>query len=394
VSSPKDVDVEVEPEWFVIKPGQTKTLEIEVDSRDVPLGEVRHATLHLSDSDDRLDFPITIVKRQGAVALTKSCDPTELKKGERTECIIEMTNTSFDTATVRLRDRIPSELEVVGGVTGASGKRVLTFEGDLEGAEPPNVFAVIDPLASPAGYLPLELFDPGNLVLPAGDESLFNVGLPPFAAFEYAGETYDTIGVVSNGYVVVGGGDAADIDYINTSFPDPERPNNVLAACWTDLNPGAGGRVLVNILTDGVNNWTVVEWERVPNFGDHRLNTCQIWIGAKANGGEDVSFTYGPNISDGDGGFMTVGAENRFGNRGAVVYFDGFGTPPSPSFPFGDFEVDVFSTPGAPGETHTISFTAKADEYGDWKNCAEMEAGFTFGKTIVCVEGEVKKRKH
>ena len=31
-------------------------------------------------------------------------------------------------------------------------------------------------------------------------------------------------------------------------------------------------------------------------------------------------------------GFLTVGAENNFGNEGGTVYFDGVGTPPAPSF--------------------------------------------------------------
>jgi Fibronectin type-III domain len=318
VSSPSDLDVDVEPRLFLIKPGHTKTLEIEVDSRDVPLGEVRHATLHLADFHDRLDFPITIVKRQGAVTLTKSCDPTELPKGATTECVIEMTNTSFDTAPVRFRDRIPPELEVQT-VTGASGRRVLTFEGNLTGAEPPNVTAAVQPLVSPAGYLPLALFG-GNLVLPAGDESLFNItGIPPF---EYGAETWATFAVVSNGYLVVGGGTVDDVDFLNTNFPNAARPNNVLAPCWTDMNPAAAGRILINVLTDRVNDWTVIEWERVPNFTDGERNTCQVWIGAAANGiGQDITFTYGPDISDGDLGLMTVGAENRFGNRGNSVFF-------------------------------------------------------------------------
>ncbi len=141
----------------------------------MPIGEVRHATLHLADFHDRLDFPITIVKRQGAVSLTKTCEPTELEKGEKTECVIEMTNTSFDTAAVRLRDHVPSELEVQT-VSGASGRRVLTFEGNLAGAQPPNVTAVVDPLASPFGYVPLAAF--GIPPIAASDESLANFGIP------------------------------------------------------------------------------------------------------------------------------------------------------------------------------------------------------------------------
>jgi hypothetical protein len=121
-----------------------------------------------------------------------------------------------------------------------------------------------------------------------------------------------------------------------------------------------------------------------------------VWIGSNtdAHPGEDISFTYGPQISGGDFGFMTVGAENSFGNRGAAVYVDGTGTPPAPSFPNGDYEVDVFSSPGAPGETHTVSFTAKGVRYGKWKNCAELESPFVFGTTLACVQGEVKKGRH
>ncbi len=71
---------------------------------------------------------------------------------------------------------------------------------------------------------------------------------------------YTQIGITSNGYAVVGGGTNADVDFINQSLPDPTPPNNVLAPFWTDLNPGAGGRMLLNVLTDGVNDWIVIEW--------------------------------------------------------------------------------------------------------------------------------------
>jgi hypothetical protein len=386
VSSPSDLDVEVEPRLFLIRPRQDRSIEIEIDSRDVPLGEVRHATLHLSDFHDRLDFPITIVKRQGPVSLTKTCDPTELAKGAATECVIEMTNTSFEEATVRLRDRIPPELEVQT-VSGATGRRVLTFDGNLAAAEPPNVTADVRPLVSPAGYLPLRAFGVGPIA--ASDESISNFGIP---SFQFGAESYDTIGVVSNGYIVVGGGDANDVDYLNTNFPNAARPNNVLAPCWTDLNPSAGGAIRIAVLTDGVNNWTVVEWDRVRNFSGPATNTCQVWIGAEANGiGQDITFTY-DSVSSGDGGLMTVGAENRFGNRGEAVFFNGTGSAPTPTNSTG-YEVIVESSPGAPGETHTVTFTARGVKFGNWKNCAEMESALTFGNTIACVDGEVTRRR-
>ncbi|RQP09929.1 MAG: hypothetical protein EAS51_10135 [Microbacteriaceae bacterium] len=65
-------------------------------------------------------------------------------------------------------------------------------------------------------------------------------------SFIYGGEVYDRIGVVSNGYVVVGGGAAGDVEYEPpASFPDPATPNNVIAPFWTDLNPADGGGIRV-----------------------------------------------------------------------------------------------------------------------------------------------------
>ena len=183
------------------------------------------------------------------------------------------------------------------------------------------------------------------------------------------------------------------MDFINSDLPDSAVPNNVLAPFWTDLNPSFGGRVLINVLGAGGNVWTVVEWESVANFGDRETNTTQIWIGTNsdADPGEDISFVYGADVSDGDGGFLTVGAENKFGNSGGTTYFDGAGIPPSPSFPFADpgYEVDVFSSPGAPGGMHVISFDAEGRRKGAWQNCAEM-TGDTFpGVAVDCVSGEV-----
>jgi len=47
--------------------------------------------------------------------------------------------------------------------------------------------------------------------------------------------------------------------------------------------------------------------------------------------------------------------------------------------------------PGAPGETHVITFSAKATEKGWWQNCAEMTGDLFFGTNIACFEGTVIK---
>ena len=369
-----------------VKKRGDETFAIHVDARFVPLGETRHATIHFNnkESGERLTFPVTIVRNQPVVTLNQSCDPTMLAKKGATTCTITIQNNSFAVANVSMNDRLPEGLILdKKSVNGGSVKdQTISFSGSLYGVAPPIVNVAVDPTASKYGYVPLAGFNPTEVT--ASDESIANIGVPPF---EYAGETYNRIGIVSNGYIVVGGGTGADVDYINSNLPDAAIPNNVLAPFWTDLNPAFGGRVLISLLGDGVDSWIVVEWEGVVNYGDQRPNTFQVWIGY--SGAEDISFVYGPDISAGDSGFLTVGAENRYGNEGGVVYFDGTGTPPAPSDT--GYEVDVFSTPGAPGEARVITYQARGEKPGPWVNCAEMISDLYQGVNIACVGGETTR---
>jgi hypothetical protein len=125
---------------------------------------------------------------------------------------------------------------------------------------------------------------------------------------------------------VVGGGTGADVDFINQELPDPTPPNNVLAPFWTDLNPGAGGALRIGSLSDGVNTWLVFDWENVPNYSDGaQVNSFQVWIPVRCTCPDRVHVR---RCHRGDGGFLTVGAENATGNRGANYYVDGVGTLP------------------------------------------------------------------
>lgn len=385
VEGDEDLVVDV-PSVVGIRAGRDKTINIHVDASTVPLGETRMAVMLLTHGDHELRFPITVVREQAPVTIDKTCDSASLAPKEATECTITITNTSFDEANFNMSDLLPRGLYLVNGSVENADQlsgRLLSASGTLFGAAPAIVDAAVDPLASPAGYLGLGGFG-GSLVLTSSDESISNVTVP---AFVYAGEVYNTIGVVSNGYIVVGGGTAADVDYINQPIPSADIPNNILAPFWTDLNPEFGGRILVNTLSNGVNSWIVVEWEGVSNYGDGELNTFQVWIGY--SGFEDISFTYGPQLSDGDGGFLTVGAENKFGNTGGQIYYDGVGDVPAPSFPNGDYEVDVFSTPGAPGETYTVTYQMYGRQPMSWTNCAEMTTDLFEGTAVSCFSGEI-----
>ncbi|HWQ14807.1 MAG TPA: S8 family serine peptidase, partial [Roseiflexaceae bacterium] len=151
-NQPRDFTVTV-PASLGIAANGTHTFAITVDARDVPLGEVRHATIVFSGDNGRTArFPVTIVRRQPAITLEKSCAPATIARGSATTCSITMANTTFDPAPVSMSDTLPRELRLVSSsITGGaspSGNGVA-FSGTLFGASPPNV--AVGPGTSPAG---------------------------------------------------------------------------------------------------------------------------------------------------------------------------------------------------------------------------------------------------
>ncbi len=170
------------------------------------------------DGSNQMVFPVSFVRGQADVALTKSCDPAVFLLGTRSSCEVTVQNTTFEPAYVEVRDRLHWKTSLVTSsvVGGTKFENGVMWSGWLAGAQPPLVSAEVNPLASPAGYLPLSLFGIAP-VAGVSDESIANFNVP---TFEYAGELYSRIGIVSNGYAVVGGGTGADVDYINTDLPD------------------------------------------------------------------------------------------------------------------------------------------------------------------------------
>lgn len=179
----------------------------------------------------------------------------------------------------------------------------------------------VAPGSSPAGgYLSLSVFGVSPIA-GMGDESIINFNV---SSFSYAGQSWNRLGVASNGYLVVGGGTTSSI--VTQYFPDSTIPNNVLAPFWTNLNPSAAGAVRIAVLTDGTYNWIVVDWEKVPNFSSSsQENSFEAWI--RTGGVEDISFAYGA-ITVGDGGWLTIGAEDKTGTVGDTYYYNGNGSLP------------------------------------------------------------------
>ncbi len=377
------------PPSITVPAGRNRQFPIKIDASNVPLGEWRTATVYLTQvgGDRQLHIPVTFVRKLGKVTLDKTCAPGVIRRGEVTTCTITAANLSTSDANVSIIDRLPAQLRlvpgsVVGGVeTSGSKLKTIEWSGLLAGAQPPNI--MVGPGLTPAGYLPLSLFGIAPIA-GVGDETVTNFNVPSFL---YGGEVYTRIGIGSNGYAVVGGSTGSqDVQFINQDLPDPARPNNVIAPFWTDLNPAAGGALRVATLGDGSDTWLVLEWAAVKEYSTAATASFQIWIGINtdAHPGEDVSIAYGPIGGNGDGGYLTVGAENRLGDRGQNVYFDGTGTLPAEGT-----ELVVTSTPGAAGGIHTLTFQAKGFALGVWVNQANMIGDIFPGTATAQFRGEV-----
>jgi subtilisin family serine protease len=349
--APAGTEITVTPSSFTLAAGARVRLRIRISAPNAAPGQYfGRIDLDRRGGSD-LHLPVAFNRTQGQVSLAQSCDPTSIAlETGRSTCEVTVQNNSLQDTSVVSRSRLSSNLRLtaVDGAFQASPREVVGT-ANLAGRELAS--PTIAPGTSPAGYLPLDQF--GVEPLPIGDEEAINFsGLA--APFRFADVDYDSIGVTSNGYSVAGGvSSSAEIQCCPPqSLPDPALPNSVLAPFWTDLDGTGAPGVLAAELTDGVNDWLVIEW-RVNVFGTGSLRVFQQWLGE--NGAEDITFTYDPiNLPAAPtAGFgLTVGAENQEGSAGAQIAPTFPETPPTE-------DLRVTSIPGAPGETLAYSFELK-----------------------------------
>jgi subtilisin family serine protease len=338
--SPAGTSISVRPSRFALPPGQQVTLDITISAPSVPQGQYfGRINLDRRDSPRDLHLPVAFFKRQSVVTLAQSCDPSTIKRNiETSTCGVTVQNNSLSPAEVNTVSTTSPNLPVteVSGATKVDDHKV-TATATLAGRQPDA------PQIAPGelfGYIPLDAF--GVTPIAVGDEEALNFNVP---AFSFAGQTFTQLGVVSDGYVVAGGATGQDINFVPQTFPDPARPNGVLAPFWTDLDGTGAPGIFIVILSDGVNDWIVVE-SRLNVFGTTSQRVFQAWIGV--NGTEDITFAYDPTNLPADPGFpFNVGAENAEGSAGDQIA----GLPTE--------DLRVTSTPGAPGGSLTYSFNVK-----------------------------------
>jgi hypothetical protein len=351
-------------------------------------------TLTPKKGGNPVTMPIAFVKKQGAVTLANDCTPsTFLERTGVTRCSATVANFGSVPALVDLT--VTSEGKGLdfsnASAPATASSDSVKWSGSLSPAMAPKLNPITDITGDgpDGGYLDLSLIGVGN-VAGVGDDTITNFTVP---TFYYGSEPYSSIGVVSNGYVVVGGGTSADVVFTPQTFPNAARPNNTLAPLWTDLNPSAtgAGAIRVATLSGGGFRWIVVDWAGVKNFGNATTHSFELWIQYAAPGltgaaTEAITYSYGPNLTfPGDGPGLgnagtgdpdsgrNWGAENRDGTSGANIA----------TAPVNGHEFAIHTAPPTAGGAATITYSASAKKAGTYKVVAGMTSNVTPGTTQV-----------
>jgi subtilisin family serine protease len=352
----------VSPSHFSLQPGKSRTVTVILSGVNAADGWHEGQLTFKSSRSGAIPVvvPVAVNVGEAQISLAQSCDPAEIKRGSTTTCTV----TASSSLPVDVQATInvaASPLLKVTSVGPPATKKPFgaKWTGTLTAAKPPTIDAVE---AVPAGdtpgggFLPLEDFGIAP-VAGVGDETIVNFDVPSFV---YGGEVYTSVGMVSNGYLVVGGGTSADVEFQPpATFPDAAAPNNVVAPWWTDLNPADGGDLRIATLTDGVNTFLVAEWQDVPTWSGNGVNSFQVWITLGAT--EQTYMTYGgPLTAEPDVGSLT-GAENRTGSSGVEV---------SPVDPASGYQ--VLTSPPEAGGAVTFDYLVKGLVRGTWSTTATL----------------------
>lgn len=344
--------VTVSPSSFSVPAGGTSTIAVTLDGTRSGPGWGFGTIMLISTNAKipRVVLPVAAQRGDAIVPMTHVCSPTTLPLDQNAHCRLTLTNQSEVPAPVTLSLAAGNRVDISSvSPPAAGGVHGFTWSGTLSPVTAPTIDS-ITPGGSPAGYVPLSLFGIAP-VAGMGDETITNFAVP---SFTYGGETYDTIGVDSNGYVVVGGGAAADNVCCNLKpIPDVARPNNVVAPYWTDLHLGIGtGAVRAGTLSDGVSSWIVVDYAEVsPSGAPDVKNSFEVWL--KMGATEEVTLAYGDLGGPAAPG-LRQGAENRTGTSGATLVG------------LSGTDWTVHTSPSTPGGSVTVTYDASGTRAGTY----------------------------
>lgn len=353
VDQPVQGSVTVSPSTFALAPGATQELRIQVQGVGADAGQYFASIDFVSARGLRAHVPVAFTKTQGALALTQECRPPTIAVGGRVTCdVVAQNNANAPT-------RVDLVTEADAGLAGGARRDNVALSGRVDGK--PSLRAAASPLG---GYV--DLSELGVEATPIGDEEIVNLDTP---LFRVAGSPYTRLGVVSNGYVVLGGGDAGDVTFEVMPFPSSGRPNNVLAPFWSDLDGSGRDGVYVGVVTDDGSGkrYLVVDWH-VFAFGSDIPQQFELVLGL-----DDESIAYAYDTVNGALSPFVVGAENGNGSEGVNL--------PEGELPSAPLRVTF--TPNVPGGRVAYSVPFRGTQAGSSSVRTVLTSPFFPGRSIV-----------
>jgi subtilisin family serine protease len=393
--APNNSSITVSPGTITVAAGGTATFQATIDGTKLADGQYFGSiTLHPAKGGyNNVFLPVAFFHKPGDVTLNNTCgntgvvnDTATVSKGDTKPCRVTVTNLTSATAHVSVTVQAPKN----GGITvqnyAPADKQGngFTWGGTLNPSLPPPVEALVAPDSLFGGWFDLSAFGSTFAIPGFTDESFLNFS--PNAPVAFGDETYDTVGVVSNGYLVLGGATPADVQYLPQNMPDAAPPNNVLAPFWTDLNPDDGGTFFYASFDDTDPNaptscYHLFEWQNYPVWssghnGANGKESFEIWMlsadcaeyfGATNN---SIAFDYNHIQVPGASTPFNVGAENRLGTSAQDV---GLNTMPNRN---GYVVVVGNSTPGG---TAKLKYDVLGTQVGAFNVSASMTSDVTQG---------------
>ncbi|HEY5519323.1 MAG TPA: S8 family serine peptidase [Candidatus Limnocylindrales bacterium] len=355
-------------------------------------------------------MPVAFFHKPGDVAFDNNCstpstvsaavynDSVTIAKGSTANCQFSVQNNASVTAHVHVNLSAPpvAGLRIQNWSDGERFRNGFVWNGTLDPTLPPPILALGTPDIIGSGYFDYSGYygDPSDASFT--DESYLNYATFPGSHVGYGDETFDSFGVTSDGYLVIGGvKQAADVAYLPQDVPDPSAPNNVLAPFWTDLNPADGGQINAYVFDDSDPHappacYYIVQWKNIPVFSNAHDSSngvesfeaammsteCAAYFGIL---NYHNAVNYGSVVTPGGSTpFIAAAAEDRLGATGVSL---GMNTMPTNDY-------TVITGLSTPGESDTVTYDAHAKATGTYVITGAMTSDLTQGtaKSLVKVK--------
>ena len=381
--------VSVSPHVLTIAPFHEASFTVKMNATSLADGQhFGWITLNSRTAGD-LDatLPVAFNKQpSSAITFSNSCDTTSIAVGDSASCEVSATNYVSSDAHVQIRVKANTNGAKVTSYAPAHKRgNGFLINATLDPALPPPVETLFNPaddtLFDLSGYPSLQV--PGF-----GDETIVNLALN--YGVRFGDVVYDTIGVTSDGYLVLGGGTAADVAFVPQDMPDANRPNGVIAPYWTDFDMsgasvpptgGSGGGFYVasfDCYVTGDHCAYEFEWANVPIWGTTDTRTFAVWmytddfLGAYPYDNNEL--VYGTPVAGDALTPMNVGAEDALGLTAAQLGVDDTGT----TAPAADGYY-VFTGNSTPGGTITVDYNLVGKHPSNGTLSATMTSDQTVG---------------